>query len=138
MKVDWKKVAASAGYISLKAAYIKDVKKDQDAALRHGCRPFRSKEEFRRKFKWVIGRAVHYAHIYNRPVESFLWMWESDRDYWWLNYYQEGRQPKKHSNSLRPRNYKGRVKSKKKPPRWSKQYKASRQWRARYTKKSVS
>jgi hypothetical protein len=98
MKIDWKKVAASPGYKSLKAAYIKDVQGNQ-RWVRKGVRPMRDKAEFLRHFRWVISRAMYYAHRYNRPIEAVLWSWESDRTYWWLNYYQEGRQPKKKSVS---------------------------------------
>ena len=99
MNIDWKKVAASPGYKSLKAAYIHDVQESERYRARLGRKPMREKEEFLRKFKWVIGRAMYYAHKYNRPIEAILWSWESDRNYWWLNYYQEGRQPKKKSVS---------------------------------------
>ena len=98
MNIDWKKVAASPGYKSLKAAYVHDVQGNQ-RYIRRGHRPIRDKAEFRRHFKWVIGRAMYYAHKYNRPIEAILWSWESDRNYWWLNYYQEARQPKKKSVS---------------------------------------
>ena len=96
--INWKKVAASPGYKSLKAAYIKDVQGNQ-RYIRRGQRPMRDKAEFYRHFKWVISRAMYYAHLYKRPIESILNHWEEHRTYWWLNYYQEGRQPKKKSVS---------------------------------------
>jgi hypothetical protein len=99
MKINWKHLATTPGYKSLKAAYIKDVQHAERYRSRFGRKPMREKEEFLQKFKWVIGRATHYAHRTNRSVEDVLWSWESDRDHWWLNYYQDCRQPKKKSVS---------------------------------------
>lgn len=96
-EIDWKKVSSSSGYISLKAAYIKDV---QDAAKQK--RPMRKKEEFLKQFNWVICRAKHYSKLNNEPIENILNKWEKGRDYWWLNYYQDSRQPKNHSYVLKP------------------------------------
>ena len=99
MKIDWKKVAASSGYKSLKAAYIKDVQAATRFAIRYGRKPMREKAELMSHFKWVIGRAIHYAHGHNRSIEAVLWTWESDRKCWWLNYYQDSRQPKRYTYS---------------------------------------
>ena len=65
-KIDWKKVAASPGYKSLKAAYVKDVQQAHTYTKRFNRNPMRDKAVFLCKFKWVIGRAVYYAHRYNR------------------------------------------------------------------------
>ena len=83
MKIDWKKVSQSTGYRSLKAAYEHDIRKR-----------YQTKRELLIKFRWVIGRAQHYAHHQNRAIEEILNEWESKRDYWWLNYYQDCNQPK--------------------------------------------
>jgi hypothetical protein len=99
MKIDWKKVSASPGYISLKTAYIKDVQESERYRMRFKRRPMREKAEFYRHFKWVISRAMYHANRLNRPIEDILWSWESDRKGWWLNYYQDCRQPKKRSVS---------------------------------------
>ncbi|GEK52317.1 hypothetical protein [Vreelandella venusta] len=99
MHIDWKAVSRSPGYQSLKAAYMQDVqesKKHQN--------PMRDKEEFLTKFRWVIGRAMHYAERQGRSIEEVLNEWEAKRDYWWLNFYQEGKQPK--LSSGKPRNVK--------------------------------
>lgn len=45
------------------------------------------------KFKWVIDRAKHYGEKLGTPWEDILDSWESDRDYWYMNYYQECNQP---------------------------------------------
>ena len=92
--INWKQVARSPGYISLKRAYMHDVKKDGDTKVRLGRSPMRSKETLYAKFQWVIKRAQHYAHATGEPIEKVLNRWEAGRDYWWLNYYQEARQPK--------------------------------------------
>jgi hypothetical protein len=97
--INWKHVATTPGYKSLKAAYIKDVQEAEWYRIKFKQKPMREKAEFLKKFKWVIGRAMHYAHTYNRPIEDILWSWESDRKGWWLNYYQDCRQPKKRSVS---------------------------------------
>ena len=96
MKIDWKAVAQSPGYRSLKAAYTHDTQK----AGQH-TRPMRDKAEFYSKFQWVIGRAKHYAERQGRSLEDVLNDWEAKRNYWWLNYYQEGQQPKLPSGKSR-------------------------------------
>ena len=101
MKIDWKAVAQSPGYKSLKKAYIRDVHKAGQTRAK-GHRPMRDKEEFLKLFQWVIGRAQHYAIRQSRTVEDVLNEWESERNYRWLNYYQECNQPKLPSG--KPRN----------------------------------
>jgi hypothetical protein len=44
-------------------------------------------------YKWVIDRAAHYAEILGTTSEEILTKWESELDYWYMNYYQEGKQP---------------------------------------------
>lgn len=98
MKINWKEVAASSGYQSLKAAYIKDV---TEAArdLSNGRKPMRNKEEFLKQFNWVINRAKHYAYHRNTTIDVILDEWEEGRSYWWLNYYQNSHQPKLNQKS---------------------------------------
>jgi hypothetical protein len=95
MKIDWKNVCESPGYKSLKAVYVKAV---QDAAkqIKKGRTPMRNKEEFLRHFNWIIGRAKHYADHANCTLDIVLNAWEEKRTYCWLNFYQDGRQPKFH------------------------------------------
>lgn len=52
------------------------------------------------KFKWVIERARHYGEKLNIPWEEILDSWEEDRDYWYMNYYQESNQPLIDSDSV--------------------------------------
>ena len=93
MDIDWKYVANTVGYKSLKAAYVSDVTERRKS---------RSKAEYLRKFNWVIARAKHYAYHTNTAIEVVLYNWESKRTYWWLNYYQDCNQPKLISNSKIP------------------------------------
>lgn len=88
-KVDWKTVSKSAGYKSLKAAYVRDVQLGAHD-LRRGRSPMRDKPRYRRHFKRAIALAMHYAHEWDLPIETVLDYWESQRDYWWLNFYQKG------------------------------------------------
>ena len=97
MKINWKQLAKSSGYKSLKAAYIK-------SAMQAGrsANPMRDKKELYANFQWVINRAKHYADHLNRSIESILNEWEEKRTYGILNYYQDCRQPKFNSRSLEP------------------------------------
>ncbi len=89
MYINWKYLATTPGYRSLKAAYIHDVKKSAKSD-----RPLRGKIEFLKLFNWVICRAKHYSYRMQIPIEQVLNNWEKDRTYWWLNYYQDARQSK--------------------------------------------
>lgn len=89
MNVDWKYFSQTKGYKSLKEAYMSDARRAGKEA-----RPMRSKGELYEKFQWVISRCFHYAQKLNKQPWDVLDEWESKRDYWWLSYYQESRQPK--------------------------------------------
>ena len=84
MKIDWKKLAQSPGYKSLKAAYIRDVR---EAANRKDS--VQKKKEFLRLFRKVINMAQHRAIRLDISVEQVLNEWENIRDHWWLNYYSD-------------------------------------------------
>lgn len=93
MNIDWKVVSQSDGYKSLKAAYERDVQ-DAHKDAQRGRRPMRDKKEFRKKFDWVIARAIHYAYHKQTTVDVILNQWESKRGWvWYLNHYQECNQP---------------------------------------------
>jgi len=53
------------------------------------------------KFKWVIDRAKHYAVKTGISWEEILDSWESGRDYWYMNYYQDSNQPEIKGNKVR-------------------------------------
>jgi len=117
MKIDWKRLARTDGYKSLKACYINDMRK----VSKEPCprwdrgRKMRNKKVFLEKFNWVISRAKHYAHHTGKTIEKVLNEWESGDRYWWLNRYQDARQPKIHSDSLKKKSIQ---ESKKIKPRW--------------------
>ena len=96
MDINWKEFSKSPGYISLKKAYIEDIKKG-----------WRNKKESYKHFQWVINRAKHYSNYIGTSIESVLNIWEVNRDYWWLSYYQETKQYKFHSHSLKKMEIKG-------------------------------
>ena len=52
-------------------------------------------------FKWVIDRAKQYGEKMGVPWEQVLDSWEADRNYWYMNYYQECNQPSIVSESVR-------------------------------------
>lgn len=45
------------------------------------------------KFKWVIERAKHYGEKLGMDWQDVLTEWENNRDYWYMNYYQDAHQP---------------------------------------------
>lgn len=51
------------------------------------------KEEWRQKYEWALARAQQYADALGTDRETVLAAWEEDRDYWYVNYYQESNQP---------------------------------------------
>ena len=51
-------------------------------------------------YKWVLERAKHYAEKTGKTVEEVMEIWENDRTYWYMNYYQECNQPLLNSESI--------------------------------------
>jgi hypothetical protein len=49
--------------------------------------------DYRGKLEWVVSRAKHYAEMTGLGVEKILDAWESRRNYWYMNFYQECNQP---------------------------------------------
>lgn len=45
------------------------------------------------KYKWIMERAQHYSEKTGKTVEEIIEIWEKDRTYSYMNYYQEGNQP---------------------------------------------
>ena len=70
------------GYASLMEAYNQDLKEKS-----------RSKEELDTKLKWVLDRADAYAEACKVKRDDVLKAWETKRNYWWLNFYQDCNQP---------------------------------------------
>jgi len=52
------------------------------------------------KYKWVLERAKHYAEKTGKTVEEVMEIWENDRTYWYMNYYQDCNQPLLNSESI--------------------------------------
>lgn len=51
--------------------------------------------DFCGKYAWVIERAKLYAERTGYTMDEVLEIWEEDRDYWYMNYYQDCNQPSK-------------------------------------------
>lgn len=86
MKIDWKYVATTEGYKSLKAAYVRDVQ-EAEATLRRGHHPMRKKAEFYKHFTMIINRAIHYAQWEGVTIDVILDRWQKSQGRsWWLNY----------------------------------------------------
>ena len=49
--------------------------------------------DFEAKFNWVIERAKHYAEKTGKSYEEIIDIWEDRRTYWYMNYYQDCKQP---------------------------------------------
>jgi hypothetical protein len=52
------------------------------------------------KYKWVIDRANHYADKTGKTIDDVLKIWETDRSYWYMNFYQDCNQPILESESI--------------------------------------
>lgn len=76
------------GYRSLLAA----VEEDESKGSMH---------DYRGKLQWAIDRAKHYASKTGLTAEEILDSWEAKRDYWYMNYYQEARQPEIKGDAVR-------------------------------------
>ena len=85
----------SAGYDKLKAAVYKDCVKDGGTMHPEGCVSCGGKcfHKYCDKFKWVIDRAKAYGEATGLNWEDVLDGWETDRNYWYMNYYQDCNQP---------------------------------------------
>lgn len=53
------------------------------------------------KFKWVIDRAKHYGEKLGLNWKNILDSWENQRNYWYMNYYQECNQPEIEGDNVR-------------------------------------
>ena len=103
MKIDWKAVAASPGYKSMKQVCDDEVKR----VAKWGRKP---DERYQQAFDFAINRAKHYSHATGVSVESILNAWEENRTYNFMNYYSSSNKPKQHSNILKPLGIRGTYK----------------------------
>lgn len=53
------------------------------------------------KLKWAVERAKHYEEITGVSACMILDTWEANRDYWYVNYYQDANQPRLDDKSVR-------------------------------------
>jgi len=104
------------GYEKLKAAVIKDCT-DRDGCgcfNPDGCNVEGAKigkygepgykhcaHHYCDTFKWAIDRAKHYGEKLGIPWEEILNAWEAERNYWYMNYYQECKQPRIEGDRVR-------------------------------------
>lgn len=93
----------SAGYDKLKAAVDKDCVKDGGTMYPEGCVSCGGKcsHKYCDKFKWVIDRAKAYGEATGLNWEDVLDGWETDRNYWYMNYYQDCNQPEIKAGKVR-------------------------------------
>lgn len=57
--------------------------------------------DYRGKMAWVVERAQHYGEMTDLDPAAVLDAWEKDRDYWYMNFYQDCNQPKIEGDSVR-------------------------------------
>lgn len=83
------------GYDRLSSAVEKDCLNDGGSLHPEGCCNCGGKcfHKYCNKFKWVIDRAKAYAEALEVDWQEVLDSWEADRDYWYMNYYQDVNQP---------------------------------------------
>jgi hypothetical protein len=104
----------STGYLRLKKSVEHDCAEGENCFNPNGCDKQRYRYENRHcyvntkcfhgycdKFKWVIDRANHYSEKLSIPAEEILNSWEVARDYWYMNYYQDCKQPLINTESVR-------------------------------------
>jgi hypothetical protein len=82
------------GYRRLKAAVDEDCHGDE----KHGRPHF---HDYRAKLAWVLERAKHYAEKTGLSEVDILNSWEKSRNYWYMNYYQDGNQPQIEGDSVK-------------------------------------
>jgi hypothetical protein len=77
------------GYIRLKELVTKD---------QHKSPGF---HDYEGKLKWVTDRAENYAEKTGLAAEDILNTWEKNRNYWYMNYYQDANQPLLQGDKIR-------------------------------------
>lgn len=94
------KLEESNGYKKLKKSVEHDIadnlkynKNFYCSFNKNGCNNKGCYHKYCDTFKWVIERATHYAEVLKLSVSEILDIWEEDRDYWYMNYYQDCNQP---------------------------------------------
>ncbi len=113
------------GFDSIRAAVMEDCKKGENCFSENGCTKERYKNfpeddialnkmgfktkciaqtrcthDYCGKLKWILERAKHYAIKTNKTIDEILEIWETDRTYWYMNYYQDCNQPLLDSDTI--------------------------------------
>lgn len=107
MKIDWKKVAASAGYKLMKGAVANDANKIYSNGKR-----------FAAAFNFAINRAKQHIYVkawpddkdYTDDLTLILQVWELNRNQSFLSYYSNNNLPKKTTKILKPMRIRGKYK----------------------------
>lgn len=101
------------GYEHLLAAVKRDAEKGEGCFNPCGCdHPFYDHTDgcrrvsqcwhkFCDKIPWVLERAQHYAEKTGLDASAILDKWEQDRSYWYMNYYQDAKQPLLDADNIR-------------------------------------
>jgi hypothetical protein len=79
-------IEESEGYKKLLAS----VERDETGDTKGGGKFF---HDYRAKLQWAVDRAKHYAEKTGLDAAAILDSWEKQRDYWYMNYYQDCNQP---------------------------------------------
>jgi hypothetical protein len=104
MKINYKELSKTPGYISLKMVVLKGIEENNRRSKSIGgyiekFNPMGGKSgTHSSKFRWIIDRAAHYSYKTGIPISEILNMWEQKRSYSYRNYYQECNQPKLATN----------------------------------------
>lgn len=85
------------GIESLKEAVMRDCAEGENCFCENGCSRHDERTKCTHKYcdqyAWILKRAKEYAVAASLTVEEVVEAWEKDRDYWYMNYYQECEQP---------------------------------------------
>lgn len=71
------------------------------AAIEHDEKQSPGFHDYRGKLDWIVARAEHYADKTGISSSDILDAWENDRDYWYMNYYHDSRQPEIKGDNVR-------------------------------------
>lgn len=79
------------GIESFTDAVKKDCQDGQNCFNENGCDQDRPKcfHRYCNKYLWVINRAKQYEQVTGIPYLKIIEEWETNRTYWYMNYYQE-------------------------------------------------
>ena len=94
MKINWKEVAKSEGYKSLKAAVLSDCNERIRSGRCFnpmGCDAKSQKcfHNYCNTFKWAIDKAKSFSIKTGLSIDKILTIWEKDRKCWYVNHYQD-------------------------------------------------